>query len=133
MLSYGLSVTQIPEILRPLPITSVPAAPDFVLGLVNWRDCPVPVIDLDTRLGLTTQANSSSHEKTRLMIARGASQKTLIGFLIQPGTRVLRLPIRHQPCTRMPALDQNMVKGVFELENEILVIPDVESMLRSDE
>lgn len=132
-ITYGLSITQISEILRSLPLTQVPAAPDFVLGIVNWRDRLVPVIDLDARLGLVAPAGASNSGGSRLLIARGVDQKALVGFSIQSGNRALRLPISYQPASRRPAWDHNMVKGVFELEDETLVIPDMEALLRIDD
>jgi len=132
-LSFGLSLFQVPEILAPLPLVPVPAAPAFVLGLVNWRTRPVPVVDLDARLGLASQAKPSANGRTRLIITRdkgGGNQGLLGGFLVRPAIRVLRLPIAHQSCNRTPPLDQTLIRGVVELENETLVIPNIRSILR---
>jgi len=158
-LSFGLSISQVPEILEPLPTVPVPAAPAFVLGLVNWRDRPVPVIDLTSRLGLAPEANRSANGRTRLIIARdkghglpvqspalspvegvveassskgGSNQGALVGFLVRPAIQVLRLPIAHQPCSRTLPLDQTLTRGIVELENETLVIPDIRGILWRD-
>jgi purine-binding chemotaxis protein CheW len=136
-LSFGLSISQVPEILSPLSLTPVPAAPDFVLGLVNWRDRPVPVVDLTTRLGL---AASRPPGQTRLIIARDrglvpssspgeTNTGTLVGFPVRPATRLLRLPVAHRPCRLPLPLDQSLTRGIVELENEVLVIPDVRNIL----
>jgi len=158
-LSFGLSISQVPEILEPLPLIPVPAAPAFVLGLVNWRDRPVPVIALAGRLGLAPEATPSTNGRTRLIIARdksyaqpvpspalspvegvvegsslkeGSNQGRLVGFLVRPAIRVLRLPIAHQLCNRTLPLDQALTRGIVELENETLVIPDIRGILRRD-
>jgi chemotaxis signal transduction protein len=142
-LSFGLSISQVPEILEPLPMIPIPAAPAFVLGLVNWRDWPVPVIDLAGRLGFAAEANLTANERIRLIIARdkghvvnsskeGANQGTLVGFLVRPAIRVLRLPIAHQPCSRTPPLDQALTRCIVELESETLVIPDIRGLFRRD-
>ncbi len=54
-LQFGLSITQVLEILAPLPVIGLPGAPDYILGLVNWRDRPVPLVDLPVRFGLESQ------------------------------------------------------------------------------
>jgi chemotaxis signal transduction protein len=150
-LSFGLSISQVPEILEPLPMIPIPTAPAFVLGLVNWRDWPVPVIDLADRLGFAAEANLTANERIRLIIARdrgrvlpapsavegrsskgGANQGTLVGFLARPAIRVLRLPIAHQPCSRTLPLDQALTRCIVELESETLVIPDIRGILRRD-
>jgi len=118
----------------------VPAAPAFVLGLVNWRDRPVPVIDLAGRLGLASEANLSANGRTHLIIARdkghvlgsskgGSNQDALVGFLVRLAIRVLRLPIAHQPCSRTLPLNQALTRGIVELENETLVILDIRGIL----
>ena len=150
-LSFGLSISQVLEILEPLPMTPVPAAPAFVLGLVNWRDRPVPVIDLANRLGLAGLARSNANGRTRLMIARdkdhvlpvrssegnalkrGSNQGTLVGFLVRPEIRLLRLPIAHQPSSRPLTLDRVLTRGMVELEKETLVIPDLRGILLLEE
>ncbi len=166
-LSFGLSISQVPEILEPLPMIPVPAAPVFVLGLVNWRDRPVPVIDLASRLGLAPEANRPANGRTCLIIARdkghvlpvpspalspvegavegsspkglvlslskrGSNQGALVGFLVRPAIRVLRLPIAHQPCSRTLPLDQALTRGIVEFENETLVIPNIRGILWRD-
>jgi len=148
-LSFGLSISQVPEILDPLPMIPVPAAPAFVLGLVNWRGRPVPVINLARRLGLAPEAAPSANGRTHLIIARDKSyvlpvsnpaegdsskgesnQGALVGFPVRPAIRVLRLPIAHRPCRRTLPLDQTLTRGIAELENETLVVPDIRGILR---
>jgi chemotaxis signal transduction protein len=148
-LSFGLSISQVPEILQSLPMIPVPAAPAFVLGLVNWRGRPVPVIDLARRLGLAPEAAPSANGRTHLIIARDKSdvlpvpnpaegdsskeqsnQGALVGFPVRPAIRVLRLPIAHRPCRRTLPLDQTLTRGIAELENETLVVPDIRGILR---
>lgn len=128
-LSFGLSVTQVPEVLRPLPLIPIPAVPPFVLGLVNWRNRPVPIIDLDARLGLECDPDLSSNGQSRLMIARGTDQNALVGFFIRPAVQTFTLPIAHRPTTRTLAIDSTLVRGIVELKNETLIIPNIPAIL----
>lgn len=126
--SFALSISQVPEILNPVPLTRVPVAPPFVLGLINWRDRPVPVIDLDWRLGLRNALGGDTG-RTRLLIARGRRPDALVGFLIHPSVRTLRLPIAHRASDRDLALDPRLTRGVIEMGNETVIIPDVQALL----
>lgn len=128
-LVFGLSISQVTEALEPLPLVPVPAAPAFVSGLVNWRDRPVPVIDLGRRLGMAAEA-APVNGQTRLMIARAANQDALIGFLVESDIQVLRLPLRHQPCQQPLPLDQTLTRGSVELGDKTLVIPDIGGLHR---
>ncbi len=131
-LSFGLSITQVPELLRPLPLVPVPTAPSFILGLVNWRNYPVPVIDLDTRLGLTPSPSQPLNEQTRLMIVRGVGQNKFVSFPIQPGIRALQLPVAHQPSSRTLSLEPGLTHGMVELAQETLVIPNITRLLQTN-
>jgi chemotaxis signal transduction protein len=131
-LAYGWSISQVPEILTPLPLVPVPAAPDFVLGLTNWRDRPVPVLDLDARLGMGPGTSRSVNGQARFLIVRDggdANGGVLGGFVIQPAVRTLRLPVIHQACDRTLPLDQALTRGIVELEQETLVVPDIRRIL----
>ena len=128
----GVSLTQVLEILEPLPLTPVPCAPDYVLGLANWRKQPVPVIDLNSRFGLVSSLGSMKPAKSesRLLIARAAHSSRLCGFLIQPNPKTQGLPIPHEPCTGKFPIPRIWTRGVFELEHEeMLVLPDLDRLI----
>ncbi len=128
-LSFGLSITQVTEVLRPRPLIPVPTAPPFVLGLINWRDRPVPIIDLDARLGSTSSPKSPANGYSRLMIARSVGRDAFVGFPIQPAVRTLPLPLPHHASTQTLPIDQTLVRGVVELEDETLALPDIQRIL----
>ncbi|MEW6735269.1 MAG: chemotaxis protein CheW [Acidobacteriota bacterium] len=122
---FGLSVTQVCEILSPLPLISVPGSPDYILGLVNWRDRPVPIIDLNARLGLE---RSSLLANDRFLIARSSTNNEWVGFAIQSNIKMQDLPIAYRSCTRNIALDHSLIRGLFELQDRLLVIPDIDTL-----
>lgn len=130
--SFGLSISQVREIAESPPIIPIPGAPASVSGLVDWRGLPVPIIDIAERLGL---AQAPADMRTRLVIARdiGTSGKgALVGLISRPAIRLLRLPVAHLPFKRSLHLDPSLTRGVFELESETLVIPDIQGILRQD-
>lgn len=125
---FGLSVTQVLELMESPEIIPAPSAPDFVSGLVNWREYPVPVIDLNMRLAREQRAQVLTQD-CRILIVRALNHEHLAGILIQSETRVQPLPIRHGPSRRELPLDRRMVKGVFELADATLIIPDLDVVL----
>jgi len=130
--SLGLSISQVREITESPPIIPIPGAPASVSGLVDWRGLPVPIIDIAERLGL---AQAPADTRTRLVIAsdRGTSGKgALVGLISRPAIRLLRLPVAHLPSKRPLHLDPALTRGIFELESETLVIPDIQGILRQD-
>jgi chemotaxis signal transduction protein len=130
--SLGLSISQVREVAESPPIIPLPGAPPYVSGIVDWRGLPVPIIDIAERLGL---AQAPAGRRTRLVIARdrGTSGKgALVGLISRPAIRLLRLPIAHLLSKRSLDLDPALTRGVFELESETLVIPDIQGILRQD-
>ena len=130
--SFGLSISQVREIAEAPPIIPLPGAPASVAGLVDWRGLAVPIIDVAERLGL---AQAPADRRTRLVIARGrgtSGQGALVGLISRPAIRLLRLPVAHLPSKRPLHLDPVLTRGVFELESETLVIPDIQGILRQD-
>lgn len=126
-LAFGLSVSQVLEVLSSPPLLPVPGAPPSVRGLVLWRDSPVPVIDLAARLGLPSGTNQD--QSGRLLIARTAQRGALLAFQIRAATRMLRLPAPHLPSERDFPFDILLSRAAVELEHETLVIPDLQRLL----
>jgi chemotaxis signal transduction protein len=101
-----------------------------VLGLANWRNQPVTVIDLARRMDLPVR--SGGNGRSRLMIVRAAGLSDLVGFLVDPGIRVLKLPFAHHSCPVPTLLDSSTVLCSVELPTqEIISIPDLDVVLSS--
>jgi purine-binding chemotaxis protein CheW len=50
--NYALPIASVREIVNPLSIVELPGAPAAVIGVADYRDEVVPVVDLRTRFGL---------------------------------------------------------------------------------
>ncbi len=129
-ISFGLSISQITEILRPLPPIPVPMAPPYLLGLVQWRNQPVPVINLEAMLGMSSGKEKPRDEKkTRLLIAQGADHKTFIALYINVDVRALKLPISYTSPQGSLKIKHQLTNAIVELTDETLVIPDIQKIL----
>jgi chemotaxis signal transduction protein len=128
-ISLALSVSQVPEVLDLPPVTPVPGAPPFALGLINWRGRSVPIIDLAQRLGLASGIAVNEH--SRLMVTRsaiGTEQARLLAFPIHPTVRVLRLPLPSHPSQQPLPVDPSLTHGAFTLKNETLIVPALKAV-----
>lgn len=63
---FGVDINQVREILRPLPVLSLPNAPPWIEGVINLRTSVMPVIDLRKRLNLFDP--SMQNNKTMMMV-----------------------------------------------------------------
>jgi purine-binding chemotaxis protein CheW len=96
---YAIDIMRVREIIPPVPLTPVPAAPAHVLGVFRLRDDVIPVIDLARRLGLPSAAPS---RRTKFIVVRVAGR--LIGLQVDEVREVLRLE-REDLVPAPPALE----------------------------
>jgi chemotaxis signal transduction protein len=115
------------EITEPLSIVPVPGAPSYVLGLSNWRNNPVPMIDLNIRLRMGASLRG---EGTCFLIVRAPGISDLVGFPIKPDARMHILPLANVPCDRDLPLDRSLTRGIFDLTNATLVVPDMSRIIQ---
>jgi chemotaxis signal transduction protein len=124
--TFGLSLTQVTQILQPLPILPLPGAAPYVLGVAEWRGVPLAIIDL---LGFMGDTSASVATDGRLLIVRVPTQRLCIGFPIQPQVSIRTLPLSHHLIDSPMPLQKSWVRGKFSLDSTTLVIPDVDGML----
>jgi purine-binding chemotaxis protein CheW len=54
---FGFHITSVKEVVRHLPLTRIPRAPDYMPGIINLRGGVVTVVDLAMRFGLPPVAD----------------------------------------------------------------------------
>lgn len=62
---FGIGIRNVREILDLRPITRLPHAPDFLLGMIDVRGSGYPIVDLRVKLGLPAAVPT---EATRIII-----------------------------------------------------------------
>jgi chemotaxis signal transduction protein len=120
----GLSISQIVEISKPLLTVQVPGVHPALFGFSHWRNCPVPVIDLQTSLQHEVPAEPVTH----LLIVRDHHGAGLLGLPVAGRVQSLRLPIEHRACALPDPSWKSYVLGVFELEERLLVLPRLDTL-----
>lgn len=126
---FGIPVELIHDVFQPEAITEVPLSGPDIGGVLNLRGKIVTAIDVRHRLGL------AARDRTQKCMAVGIEKNgESYGVLIDRVGEVLRLS--HDAFERNPAnLDsrwRDFSKGVYRLDNELLVILDVELVLVVD-
>jgi purine-binding chemotaxis protein CheW len=127
---YGIEITKVQEIILMGEITRVPQTPSYIKGLINLRSTVIPVIDLRTRFGLPTQEPT---DETRIMVVN-MSGKT-IGIIVDAVSEVLRVS-RDQiapPPPTVTGLGRNYLTGLVNLENRLLILLNLDTMLGEEE
>ncbi len=97
-----------------------------MFGLTNWRNRPVPVIDLYKRIGIK---DSQINDQTRFVVARTLSKGLIVCFPVYFDVNVKKLPLPHKRSALDSEIDISFTKGIFKLENDTLVIPDLDQIV----
>ena len=74
--TFGISIRNVREILDMRPISRLPHAPDFLLGMIDVRGSGYPIVDLRIKLGLESVPAT---EATRIIILDVPMQDRLVG------------------------------------------------------
>jgi purine-binding chemotaxis protein CheW len=130
---FGVDILTVQEILKQIPITRIPDAPDFIAGIINLRGRVIPIIDLRKRLNLKEVGQSIAEEGWTLIL-NAAGRVT--GFIVDHVTRVLKLPagtIQPPTETVASALKRDYLSGVCMFEEQPMAILDFNRIVAVDE
>jgi len=128
---FGVEINQVREIVRVVPITPIPRAPDFIEGVVNLRGQILAVIDLAKRMNLPQGQHT---EKTRIVVVEVVDN--VVGMIVDEVSEVLRLPLENiEAAPEIVSSDvaQKYLKGVGKLEDRLLILLDLGRIFSSEE
>lgn len=118
---YAIDILGVQEIIRIVEITHVPNAPHFVDGVVNLRGKVIPIINLRTRLGLSSVEPTKD---TRIVVVEVAH--LILGFIVDSVEEVLRLPTEFIEPPPSTGEASDFHKGVGRVDGRLLILLDLE-------
>ena len=127
---FGLGIQSIQEINRMVEITRVPNSPEFVSGVINLRGKVIPIINLRKRFGFPPKENDRN---TRIMVVELGGM--VVGFIVDSVSEVLRIPknITEPPPSIVAGIGSEYITAVAKLENRLLILLDLERVLKDKE
>jgi len=127
---YALDIMCIKEIIRPLPIVSVPKSPFYIDGVVNLRKAVIPVVDLRRRFGFVD--GSEDTQKSRIVICKIDGR--IVGLLADEVTEVRRCSeadIRPIPYY-LSGPEAELFPCVCRKGDDLMMLLDLRKLLASD-
>jgi purine-binding chemotaxis protein CheW len=136
---YGLDISAISEVVRPLKITTLPKMPAFIEGVINLRGMIIPVVDLRSRFEL--KADAADRRTVRMIITRGAVQggsggaAGLLGLVVDRVNEVVHLPLRDIDPAPEAARGRNaeFIRGMGKLGEHLIILLDIARILSQQE
>ncbi|SMO48142.1 purine-binding chemotaxis protein CheW [Balnearium lithotrophicum] len=128
----GVPIEQIIEITINRDITPVPKAPSFVIGVMNLRGKIVPVINLKEHLRIPYQIPENIYENNKIVILD--TPKGEVGVVVDEIIGSIKFPegdLLPEPIGTI-GIDVKFITGVVQLEDELLIILNVESIFSEE-
>ncbi len=133
---FGVPISAVQEIVRVPQIARIPQSPEFVEGVINLRGRIITVVDMRKRMTCGAKAIESAEErgrKSRILVVEADGR--LVGVIVDEVAEVLKLSEeRVEAAPPMVAqVDNQYIKGVGKLENDLLILIDIERILTSEQ
>jgi purine-binding chemotaxis protein CheW len=123
---YGVDILKVQEIRGYEKVTPIPAAPDYLKGVMNLRGVIVPVVDLRVKFGL---ARAALRPFTVVVILRIASR--VIGIVVDGVSDVVALHReRGEGRAALGTLvDSSFIAGLATQDERMVLLLDIEKLL----
>jgi len=123
---YAVRLTSIRQIIKLMPVTLVPRAPEYVLGIVSLRGTIIPVFDLRKRLGLSA---GEATRKSRIIVV--ANEKYSVGLIVDEVEMVIRLheSAVEPPPTVLAGVESEFIEGIGRVDRKMIILLDLEKLL----
>lgn len=120
---YGVGVGAVQEVLRGLPRTRIPLAPQTLAGLINLRGQVLSAVDLREQLQLPPR--STEHEPM-LVVIRVAGEP--VAFLVDTIGSVVDVEDDQfeSPPDTLTGPSRELILGAYKLEDQLLLALDVD-------
>jgi purine-binding chemotaxis protein CheW len=124
---YGVDILAVREIRGWTPVTRIPQAPPYVLGVLNLRGAIVPVIDMRLRFGLPREEYTAN---TVTVIVTVAGRN--FGVVVDAVSDVLDVkPDNLRPVPDMgTTVDTEYLKGLTAVDERMVLLLDVDKLLQ---
>lgn len=129
---YGFEILKVQEIIRMIPVTTVPNAPPHVEGIIDLRGRIVPIVDFRKRFNI---AGACPVDDLERVIVVTLTNNTTIGFIVDSLSQVMKVP----PDSLSPAplttagYDGDAIRGVANLGDRLVIALDVDRLFSAAE
>ncbi len=126
----GMDILKVQEINKVMQMTTVPQAPDYVVGILNLRGQIVTIIDLGKKLGL---GETEISRDTRNIIVNSADGH--VGLLVTAISDVVSVDMKKtEPApANMRGIQGEFFTGVCKTDALLIGILDVEKVLEIED
>ncbi|EME69550.1 CheW protein [Paramagnetospirillum caucaseum] len=131
---FAVEVERVHEILDLCPISRIPNAPPYLMGMIDVRRCTVPVVDLRVKLGLPAAPPTPSTRIIVLDVATGG-RNVVMGLVADRVYEVTGLA--DHPMEAAPNIgirwNSQFIKAVGRRGDAFVIVLDIGYLFSGDE
>ncbi|BCH56553.1 chemotaxis protein CheW [Agrobacterium vitis] len=121
---FCVKTTSIREIRGWAPATSLPHAPQEVVGVINLRGTVIPIVDLAVKLGM---ASMTANERSAIIVAEVDS--AVVGLLVDAVSDILTVPADSlQPVPQATSTGTDFSDGIIVQDASMICFLNLERM-----
>jgi purine-binding chemotaxis protein CheW len=129
--SFGIALQMVEEIIELPPVTKVPDAPDYVLGVICLRDQVLPLVDL-TQILSVDGADAERKAEMVVLVTFGSASIGVVVDSIQEILRVTDDQILPAPQTLSPTETEHL-EGVVLQDDRMVALINVLKIITGDD
>jgi purine-binding chemotaxis protein CheW len=131
---YGIPIVKIKEIIRMVPVTSVPNSPPYVRGLISLRGKMIPVVDLCLRLNMESSDNTARACIIVVEIACAANCVTF-GIVVDSVSEAVNIDGTQIEDTVDSIIegDSQCLLGIAKMQERPHILLDMDRLFSTDE
>jgi purine-binding chemotaxis protein CheW len=131
---YGIPIVKIKEIIRMVPVTSMPNSPQYVRGLINLRGNTIPVIDLCLKLNLGSSDKSGRDCIVVVEIECEANIVTM-GIVVESVSEAVNIDGTEIEDTvdSIVTADTRCLLGIAKIQGRPYILLDMDRLFSADE
>ncbi|MDD4857453.1 MAG: chemotaxis protein CheW [Candidatus Krumholzibacteria bacterium] len=130
---YGIMVSKVREILRPLDLFPVPGMGTNVEGVINLRGEIIPIVKMHLILGIGSAEGSETARKRRVIIVDASCGS--FGFFVDAVLEVTRIQdedLQQAPELGVSGPHSNVVSGIAKVSGRMVVCLDSDKLIPDD-
>jgi len=123
---YGINVFKVREVLQCPELTEVPRQTSAIKGMAHIRGETIPVLDLSEAIGRSSVPHG---ERNKCFLIVAEYNKRTLAFLVRQVDRILNTQWDQIMAPPTEIGVENYLTAIFEHENKLIEILDVEQIL----
>lgn len=123
---FGIDISRVNIIEKPLEIFKIPNTPDFVEGVINLRGKVHTVVNLRKRFNIS---NKEFDDNTRFVIINSGS--SLVALIVDEVKEIVSVDEENIEATpqTLSGLQKKYVTGVAKIDNRVILLLDLDTTI----